>query len=292
MTLFYEKHEARVTKNDDPEKRGRIKVSCVGLMGDDEEEMPMWVAPVPMWGWFIVPDIGEMVEIEVVSGDSQDEQPGQSAIDSLDPKWRSTKRHWGNEQAKDGVGKSPIPEDFTATNYGKRRGFATPAGHILLFDDTSGSRKITLTWHQDGKFTLIGMDEDGSIVMNTHVGHVCYFNTKDKELSIIDPNGNHYRSKDDTVSIMNKNACCIEIKGDNVQVLAQGACTVSAKNCSLLAGEVQLGQAATDFALLANLFMNTVFKLHTHPTAMGPSGPPIPTGGETACISQSIKVSP
>lgn len=289
MTTHYEKYEAKVTKNDDPEKRGRIKVSCVGLMGGEDEEVPMWVEPVPAWGWFVVPDIGEMVEVECVSGSSEDEQYGQSSIDGLDLKWRSGKRFWGNSEAADGIGATPVPEDFTATNYGKRRGFATPAGHVFLFDDTDGDRKITLTWHQDGKRSLVAFDKDGSYIVNTHVGHLMYFNAVSKELSIVDPNGNHYRSKDDTISIMNKEGCTYEAKGKNVQILAMGSALVSAKNISLKAGAVELGDAATAFALLGDLFM-TYFMAHTHPTGTGPSGPPIPTGAEAGLVSTSVKV--
>jgi hypothetical protein len=285
----YEKFDARVTKIDDPEKRGRIKVTCPGLMGDDEEEVPMWIQPVHAWGWFIVPDIGEAIEIEGVSSSSDDEQFGQSSIDAPDMKWRGSFRYWGNSEKEEGQGRTLVPEDFTATNYGKRRGFATPGGHVMLFDDTDGMRKITMTWHSDGKYTSYSIDKDGSFVVNTHAGHLMYMNADNGEMSLIDPAGNHYRSKGETVSLMNASGCNVELKGANVQVLAMGAATVSAKNISLKAGAVDLGEVATNFALLGDLFMQ-LFIAHTHPTSMGPSGPPVPTGGEAACVSTTVKV--
>ena len=64
--------DATVTNIEDPEKRGRIEVSCAGLLGDEDSTLPMWVEPNTDWGWFYVPDVGELVEIEHVSSTSDD----------------------------------------------------------------------------------------------------------------------------------------------------------------------------------------------------------------------------
>lgn len=271
-----EKFTATVTANDDPEKRGRIRVTCVGLMGDDEEEVAQWVEPTHQWGWFIVPDVGELVEIEVTTASSADEQFGQASIANLDITWRGG-RYWGNEEAEEGHGKTDIPEDFTASNYGKRRGFATPGGHVLLFDDTEGDRKITVTWKMAGedKRTSFSIDKNGSVVINTHAAHVFHLNAVDKSASFIDGNGNHMLLKDEKVSLMNKSSCCIEMDGDNIQVLAQGACTVSGKNITLDAGQIDLGKVPTDAVLMAATFL-AAFDTHTHPDpASGVTGTPV-----------------
>lgn len=296
MTVW-EKHEAEVVRVDDPERRGRVQVTCVALMADDTEPMPQWVEPAYQWGWFLIPDIGEIIDIEVVAESEDDESPGQSSIDQLDPKWRGA-RYWGNSEAEEGQGKTTIPEDFTATNYGKRRGFATPGGHVLLFDDSEKGRKVSLTWKKAGaeERSFFSIDPDGSIIMNTQTGHLLYMNSKDGEVSIIDQHGNTYSSNADGMKMISKDSCIIELKGDNVQILAQGAITFSGKNATIGTGEVELGNAATDVAILADVFLN-LFANHIHPSGMGPTGAPVVgSGGNTAlweaAKSASVKVSP
>ena len=153
-----------VTFNQDPDKRGVIRVACVALMGDEDVEIPTDVEPVHDWGWFFVPDVGEIVEIECVEGSSEGEQMGQASIDNLDLKWRSA-RHYGNDE---GETPTPINPAFTSKNYGKRRGFATPAGHVFMFDDTEGAEEITLSW-KDGS-ALLTFDSNGTVTLQNKAG--------------------------------------------------------------------------------------------------------------------------
>jgi len=185
--MKFEKFEAVVTSNDDPEKRGRVRIACAGLMGDEQEEVPNWVEPVSSWGWFVVPDVGEIIEIENIAGLSDDEQPGQSSIDNLDLRWHASKRFWGNEDAEEGQGQTPIPEDFTSTNYGKRRGFATPVGHVLLFDDTSGALQVSLTWVDGDNRSFLRIDEKGSATLEVHTGEKIAIDTANSQINIEAP---------------------------------------------------------------------------------------------------------
>ncbi|KKN12124.1 hypothetical protein LCGC14_1019680 [marine sediment metagenome] len=88
MPNVTERYEAVVSSIEDPEKRGRFKVKCVGLMGDAKAELPIFVELVPGWGWFIVPEVGEIVEIEVIVTSDRDEIWGQASIEALNPVWR------------------------------------------------------------------------------------------------------------------------------------------------------------------------------------------------------------
>lgn len=157
-------YPAKVTFNADPEKRGAIRVACVGIMGEEDTEIPIDVYPVHDWGWFYVPDVGEIVDIEVCEGSEEDEQFGQMSIDNLDMKWRSG-RYYGNTE---GDTPTPIHETFTSKNYGKRRGFATPAGHVFMFDDTEGQEEITLSWKDGSAF--IRIDSKGSVLLSATNG--------------------------------------------------------------------------------------------------------------------------
>lgn len=164
MALSTATYAAKVTFNQDPDKRGVIRVACVGLMGDEDTEVPVDVEPVHDWGWFYVPDVGEIVEIECTEGSDEDEQRGQMSIDNCDLKWRSA-RHFGNDE---GDTPTPINPAFTSKNYGKRRGFATPAGHVFMFDDARGSEEITLSW-KDGS-ALLTFDPKGTVTLKNKVG--------------------------------------------------------------------------------------------------------------------------
>lgn len=225
-------YPAKVTFNQDPEKRGVIRVACVGLMGEEDTEVPVDVEPVHDWGWFYVPDIGEIVEIECTEGSDEDEQHGQMSIDNCDLKWRSA-RHYGNDE---GEAPTPINPAFTTKNYGKRRGFATPAGHVMLFDDTRGEEEITVSWK--GGSAFLTFTAQGTIVLQNKAG---------------------------ATLVMDSDTGKVTVTSDLIE----------------LNGAEQSG-------VLGDLF-KTYFDTHTHPTGVGPSGPPIvpmPDG----TLSQKVKL--
>lgn len=158
MSATIERHIATVTGVDDPEKRGRIRVTCPGIMGDDETELPMFVEPVIDWGLFVVPNIGEIVEIECTGGSSTDESYGQTSISQLNPRWRGSRFY---DVKSDSPAAIPHP-DFTDINYGQRRGFHTKR-HTLVFDDTEGQESISLTWRNKGGKDIAVTIEDGIV---------------------------------------------------------------------------------------------------------------------------------
>lgn len=156
MAVINERFEAIVASTDDPEKRGRIKATCADFTGDPDAVLPDFIEPVFDWGWFYTPDVGEIVEIEVVTNDDTDEMPGASMILSPTIHWRNKRfYHTGDEDPR------PINEQFTSSNYGKRRGFATPAGHVIMFDDTPGSEKVLIT---DKTGNVIEMKSAGLVI--------------------------------------------------------------------------------------------------------------------------------
>lgn len=277
-------YPATVTAIEDPEKRGRIRVACAALMGDEETEMPQWVEPVYEWGWFVVPDPGEVVDLEVTEGHHDDEHFGQSSIANLDPRWRG--RYWGGNDTEV---KRPVPADFT-TNYGKRRGFATPGGHVMMFDDTEGAKKFSITWKGgDNEYAYMSADEDGSWIIANKKGSLLYLNAKDGQMSWVDQFGNTIASDTDGIKVIDKSGCVASLKEGVIQLLAANAVTMSCKNVVIDAGQIELAQPAADFAVKGTTFL-AGFMAHTHPTGVGPSGPPVPTGTEATWLSTKVKV--
>lgn len=204
MGRITERFPATVTNIDDEDstpKTGRIKVTCIGLMGDEESEVPVWVEPALDWGWFYIPDIGEIVEVEVVAGTDHDESFGQSSIDQLDLRWRGKRFYTTGEGTVGDADQDPavdarkVHAEFL-TNYGKRRGFATPWGHILFFDDTDGDNRIVImhsaeqlphgeAFEDPTKYTRIEIEPDGSIKAQLVGKHKLHFQTEANKFELL-----------------------------------------------------------------------------------------------------------
>ena len=62
---YYGKYRAQVVDNNDPEKRGRIRVKCPTVLG---EQISRWALPCFPPNTFTVPQVGELVWIEFEGG--------------------------------------------------------------------------------------------------------------------------------------------------------------------------------------------------------------------------------
>lgn len=268
MTI--DKYDATVMTNDDPEKRGRIKVACVDLLGDEETEIPQWVTPNLEWGWFIVPDPGEIVQVEVLTGDAQDESFGQSSVENMQLRW--SKRAWTDEEVEGGEAR-PINEDFK-TNYGKRRGFATPNGHIFLFDDTDGSQKVSLTWKQKDSYSYIAFDEKGNVTIANKNGSMLYLDADKGATTLVEEHGNYLTMSENGISMVDKSGNIVELKDGVIQIISQGNVVAMGNDASLETGTVHLLQGAVEKIIKGDTFGNSVYDLHMHPSAFGPTGVP------------------
>jgi hypothetical protein len=140
-----ETHEGYVTDNNDPEKRGRLKVRCQTIVAGEDLD---WVEPSFPYvdsegsgGWIFIPEIGSSITVTINTGDEYQ-------VTDLQPRWKC-----------DLIPEGSFPEDFE-DNYPKRRGFATPGGHVLYFDDTEDSQTM-LYKHPSG--TEIFVSDSGQI---------------------------------------------------------------------------------------------------------------------------------
>jgi hypothetical protein len=264
-------YTATVVSIDDPEKRGRITVACSGIMGDEETEIPFWIEPNLQWGWFVIPDVGETIDIISINDPSQDEVFGESTIDSLELKWTGV-RYWTNEETEDQIEARPVAEDFK-TNYGKRRGFLTPAGHLFIFDDTEGKEKISLTWHQKGKYQYLSFDEKGNIIIANKNGTMIFMDSENAAFTIIDENSNTISMDNDSIKLIDHRSNIIEMKDGVIQILSQGNVTVAGNVIDIKGGTVNLLDGADESVVRGDSF-KTTYDAHTHATGMGPSGPP------------------
>lgn len=270
MTI--ETHTGIVTDNQDPEKRLRIKVACATLLGDEETDLPMWIPPVMQWGWILIPDVGEEVDLDVIASSEHDNSFNQSSIDSLDIKWKGN-RHYTNDTVESPMEARPVPEDFL-TNYGKRRGFATPMGHIFYFDDTPGNQKVQLSWYDGEKYQFISFDETGSVVLSNKNGTYIYLDSTNAAASVVDENGNSISMNAEGIKLIDKFGNVIELKNGAVQIISQAAITMTGGSCSVATGSVDLANGADEYIVKGTSFKIT-YDTHTHPGPFGPTGVPV-----------------
>jgi hypothetical protein len=285
MSVKVERYNAVVTKNDDDKKRGRIKVKSAELTGDPDAEVE-WIEPVLDWGMFLVPDIGEEVEIEAIVEDDQNEDvPFQAFLDEPRIRWRG--KRFESEEGKEPRPPHPL---FTGTNYGKRRGFSTPLGHVLMFDDTEGAEQITMSWTNKAgdKFAYISFDKTGSALLSNQNGAMIHLDAENAATNIIDaqPGGSNLISMDAAgVKVIDKFSNIIELKDGAIQILSQKGVVVqggTGVNVKAPAIALDAGGDADVFMVRGDdlkMWIESVLKAwadtHVHPTTApgSPTGP-------------------
>lgn len=212
---------AKVTNNEDPEKRGRIKITCVALLGDESRELPGWIETALPWGWFAIPDVGQQVTISYSLGSSNDTFAGQSSIASSNVRWHGA-THFTDENAPD---PNVIGEEFTSKNYGKRRGFKTPNGHVLMFDDSPGDQQIRMSWAGGTPVTpktaYWAIDKSGSFVCQDAAGNLLFMNgANDGEMSMIHNGGNRFVINKDGISMVDTHGNAIIMDENGVSIVS------------------------------------------------------------------------
>jgi len=124
---YYSSYQAFVVDNDDPEKLGRVKI--VIPIVDSIDKTGVWAYNKGTWGgkdygFNLLPQNGDMVWVEFEHGDVRH------------PIWTFTS--YGTDER---------PEEFDSPN---KYGFKTPAGNIIIIDDTEELESI-LVKHSNSK---------------------------------------------------------------------------------------------------------------------------------------------
>ncbi len=164
-----ESHYGKVMDNNDPDKRGRVKVEAPSLVGKSKE-LPFWVEPVLVFmgggkGFFAVPDRDSIVELTVSVSSSSDESAGQTSLDSPNVRYKPV-------SISD---VDTLPTVFS-TNYPARRGMSTDAGH-WYFDDTTTNKTFHLE-HSSG--AKIHIDKSGAVFITAATGKNVHINDEAK----------------------------------------------------------------------------------------------------------------
>jgi uncharacterized protein involved in type VI secretion and phage assembly len=249
---YYGKYRGFVTENNDPDQRCRVRVRVPSVLGDSNTD---WALPSSPFGGssdqglFLVPEVGAQVWVEFEEG-------------HLDhPIW--TGAFWQ---------KSGDPPKEAAKSPPTTRVLKTPSGHVLQFDDDSGKEKFRLA-HPAG--TEFSIDEKGTVVLVDAKKNSVTLDADKGSITLDDANGNSV--------IMSSRGIVIEdSNGNKIEMTAAGV-TVKGNKLLLDVQQVMLAGSGGEPIIKGQSFL-TLFATHVHPSAMGPTGPPVPQG-ETTTLS-------
>lgn len=248
-------------------KRGEICVDVPGILEEhDDEEVPadaqetkppanprrpkalrVVAKPSFMPGFFFIPEQGEHVWLEFVAGDID------HAI------W--TGMWYPGTEAPDTVAGTE-PTRF-------QKVIRTKSGHVVQLDDTTGEEKVVIN-HKTGAF--VSIDKNGSVIIGNPNGSTVVLNAENGSVVIVDENQNSVRmTADGVVVVTGDGKAAVTLSGEMARV--------TAKNIALEGTAVALGKGAKDPTILASTAFQAAWQLfinHTHATAVGPTGTPLP----------------
>ncbi len=258
---FYGKYSGEVMSNEDEEKRGRLLLCVPSIFGTAEANR-VWARPCLPFGHFFIPDVGARVWVEFEAGDPRY------------PIWVGTWYLAGAVPPEAAV-KPPV-----------QRVVHTPSGHIVQFGDEQDDEKIIIR-HKTNAF--VSIDKDGSVLIANANGSLVHLNAADGRLMIVEEHQNVVVLNEEGVKVVNGDGTTLELKGGKARVIATESAQVEAPSVVVKAGSINLGDNPTQPAILGQLFA-ALFDAHTHPTAMGPSGPPVPLLSPSPALSQRVKI--
>jgi uncharacterized protein involved in type VI secretion and phage assembly len=259
---FYGKYSGEVVDVADPEQRGRVKVTVPSVLSP---ELQVWARPCFASGHFFVPPVGAKVWVEFEAGDVGY------------PLWVGTWYPQGTVPPE-----ADKPEAV-------ERVVHTPSGHVIELSDEPDEEKLVIRHKLD---SFVSIDKNGSILAANQKGSYLFLNAEKAEVSLTSEQGHMVTLGEKGVLCVEQGGARVEIGDGKVKISGTDAVQIVAQELSLAAGSVSLGASAQDPAVLGNGLM-AMFNAHTHPTALGPSGPPVPPllPGPPV-FSLSVKVQP
>ncbi|MGD8834317.1 MAG: phage baseplate assembly protein V [Desulfobacteraceae bacterium] len=254
----YGKYRGAVTDNQDPEKRGRLKLRIPSVLGDQVSD---WALPcVPFGGstavgFFAVPEVDAAVWVEFEEGDIHR------------PIWTGT--FW--QQSGD------VPQD-AAKDEPTTRLIQTPSGHILQFDDAAGEERFRLHHPSDAEMVI---DKDGAVTLTDGSDNTVQLDAGGNTIVVEDANGNAINMTGSGVVIEDAN-------GNKIEMAASGI-KVEGEMVTIQGSMVHLGGKGGEPLIKGTTFL-TLFATHIHtvaPMVGGPTSPPIPQG-EMSSLSTKV----
>ena len=245
---YYGKYRAFIADNQDPETRGRCKLTVPSVLGETVSD---WALPCFAYGGgsdfgvIAVPPVGSQVVAEFMEGDIST------------PLW--TGAFWRTTDE--------VPAEFTANSEPTAKVKKTESGHVMIFEDVDGDEKITLKSSADA---VLEMDSNGSFMLTDSGGATVTLDASGNEIKVEDANGNSM--------VMSSSGITLKDSSGNEIATASGGIDIKAPATVTIEGAaVALGGSGGEPLIKGTTFLSS-FNAHTHVcTAPGsPSGPPVP----------------
>lgn len=243
---YFGKYRAFVTNVEDPDQRGRCKLSIPSVLGEEESD---WALPVTGYGggedfgMLAIPPVGSQVIAEFLEGD----------ISS--PMWTGT--FWRAS------GEAPAEHADVGQ---AMKVFKTESGHTLTFNDTEGEEEVKLFTATQAEALF---DPDGSIILTDSAGSKVTLNSADGEISIADANGNSM--------VMSSSGIICEDGNGNIISASSGGVEVKSSAIVNIEGSMVTVAGSGGEPLIKGTTFLSLFNSHTHnATTMGaPTSPPM-----------------
>lgn len=252
---YYGKYRGFVADNDDPQQLGRLRVIVPSVLGEAETG---WALPsfpfggLADQGMFTVPEINAQVWVEFEEGNVNQ------------PIWTGT--FWQNSD--------DVPSE-AAISPPTTRIFKTPAGHILQFDDKADMEKFRLSHPAGAEITI---DENGTMLLADAQDNTVTLDAEAGTIVVEDTNGNTLTMSSSGTTVEDSNGNKIEMGPAGINVKGQ--------QIVIEGTQVMLGGQGGEPIIKGQSFL-TLFATHMHPSAMGPTGPPVPQG-ELSTLSMKV----
>lgn len=251
---YYGKHRGLVTDNDDPARRGRLRLQIPSVLGAEETGWALPCAPyggAPDSGLFILPEVGAQVWVEFEMGELHN------------PIWVGT--FWPSPPDESGEG--------DLGNW-RVRTLRTAKGQMLRLEDTDGATQVLL---RHGSGAELRIEDSGTVRLTDGRGQTLTLDSGGRLLAE-DGNGNR-------VQLTSSGVVAADAAGNAVELAAAGV-TVKGSVVTVDAPLVQLGGPGGEPLLKGTSFL-AAYMLHTHGSGAGPTTPPVPTT-ETSALSTKV----
>lgn len=245
---YYGKYRAFVADNEDPDTRGRCKLTVPSVLGETVSD---WALPCFAYGGgqgfgvVAVPPTGAQVVAEFMEGDIST------------PLW--TGAFWRTTDE--------VPEEFTGNSAPSAKVMKTESGHVLVFEDKDGEETVTLKSTAEA---VLEMDPNGSFALTDSGGATVTLDASSSEIKIEDANGNSMVMSSSGITVKDGSGNEIATTSGGINIKAPATVTIEGAS-------VALGGSGGEPLIKGTTFLAS-FNAHTHIcTAPGaPSGPPVP----------------
>jgi hypothetical protein len=289
--VFLGPYRGVVTRNDDPQRRGRIQAIIPAVQ---QKALDVWIDPMTRFagrqlGDFSPPVVGASCWVEFENGNPSKPLRYQGG-------W------YGAEASGD------MPPEFNpqaTTNIPFKSGFVTRSGHAFLFDDEPDKEAVRVLWHkpapgdpaiddptraadrESGDQSFISFEPDGSVQLVNADGASVTLDRKNDQILILDKRGNLICLKASGIQLVQAGGRVIELGAAGTTLIDPNQVQVVAPLIGLQGGGVFLGSEANQ-PIAKGRDLLAYIAGHTHSTAVGVSGPPtVPP--DPSILSQKVK---